>query len=170
MHYTPRFVIDALLSSIANLPPRKIAEAEAALATARRRAEVVVGIDAAASKQACPRCGGAKRSSWGTKRAGARRWRCLACKKTWSGRTGTPVARIHRPGLFIELMRNMLDPTETPLSCRKMACRLGLSKDTVWRWRMIVLEHLVTVPTEVMTGIVETDETYQRESRKGSRE
>ncbi|SFA91858.1 hypothetical protein SAMN05421688_1751 [Poseidonocella pacifica] len=30
MHYTPRFVIDALLLSIANLPPRKIAEAEAA--------------------------------------------------------------------------------------------------------------------------------------------
>ncbi|SFB08617.1 hypothetical protein SAMN05421688_2845 [Poseidonocella pacifica] len=30
MHYTPRFVIDALLSAIANLPPRKIAEAEAA--------------------------------------------------------------------------------------------------------------------------------------------
>ena len=35
MHYTPRFVIDALLPSIANLPPRRVAEAEAALATAR---------------------------------------------------------------------------------------------------------------------------------------
>jgi transposase-like protein len=170
MHYTPRFVIDALLSSIANLPPQKIAEAEAALASARRRAEAVVEIDAASSEQACPHCGEAERSAWGTTRAGVRRWRCSACKKTWSGRTGTPVARIHRPGLFIELMRNMLDPNDTPLSCRKMARRLGLSKDTIWRWRMIVLEHLAFAPEAVMTGIVETDETYQRESRKGSRE
>ncbi|WP_283638313.1 IS1595 family transposase [Marinovum algicola] len=170
MHYTPRFVIDALLSSIANLPPRKIAEAEAALATARRRAEAVVEIDAAAAERVCPRCASSERSSWGTTRTGARRWRCRTCEKTWSGRTGSPVAHIHRPGLFIELMRNMLDPNETPLSCRKMAHRLGLSKDTVWRWRMVILEHLASVPPEVMKGIVETDETYQRESRKGSRE
>lgn len=170
MHYTSRFVIDALLSSIANLPPRKIAEAEAALATARRRAEAVVEIDAVAADQACPRCASSGRTSWGTTRTGARRWRCRTCAKTWSGRTGSPVAHIHRPGLFIELMRNMLDPNETPLSCRKMARRLGLSKDTVWRWRMMILEHLTSLPPEVMTGIVETDETYQRESRKGSRE
>ncbi len=63
MQYTPWFVIDALLSSFASLPPRKIAEAEAALATARRRADAVVEIDAVAADQACPRCANSLRPS-----------------------------------------------------------------------------------------------------------
>lgn len=170
MHYTPQFVIDALLASIVALPPRKIAEAEAALATARRRAEAVVEIDAVGAERPCPDCGCQERSSWGSTRAGARRWRCKDCGRTWSGRTGTPLAHIHRPGLFIEVVRNMLDPDDEPLSCRKLARRLGISRDTVWRWRMIVFEHLKAVLPGAMSGIIETDETYQRESRKGSRE
>jgi hypothetical protein len=64
----------------------------------------------------------------------------------------------------------MLDPDEEPLACRKLAKRVGLSRDTVWRWRMIVLEQLKGALPTTMSGIVETDETYQRESRKGSRE
>lgn len=35
---------------------------------------------------------------------------------------------------------------------------------------MVILEHLAALPPGVMAGIVETDATYQRESRKGSRE
>ncbi len=64
----------------------------------------------------------------------------------------------------------MLDPNEEPLSCRKLGRRLGVSRDTVWRWRMVVFEELKAVLPSAMSGIIETDETYQRESRKGSRE
>lgn len=40
----------------------------------------------------------------------------------------------------------------------------------VWRWRMIILNALSGVSSNSFGGIVEADETYQRESRKGSRE
>lgn len=156
--------IDTLLASIAALPPRRIAEAEAALATARRRAEAVVEIDAVGAEQRCPACRSKSRVSWGSTRAGAQRWRCKDCGRTWTGRTDTPVARIHRPGLFIEVLRNMPDPNEEPLSCRKLGHRLGLSKDTVWRWRLMVFEHLKAQAPVEMSGIIETDETFQRES------
>ncbi|AUR03498.1 hypothetical protein PhaeoP72_01519 [Phaeobacter inhibens] len=43
-------------------------------------------------------------------------------------------------------------------SARRLAKQLDLNKYTVWRWRMLVFR------------IIEEDETYQRESRKGSRE
>jgi transposase-like protein len=162
--------IDALLASIAALPPRRIAEAEAALATARRRAEAVIEIDAVGAEQRCPGCRSKKRVSWGSSRAGARRWRCKDCGKTWTGRTATPVARLHKPGLFIEVLRNMLDPGEEPLACRKLGQRLGLSKDTVWRWRILIFKHFKALSPVEMSGIIETDETFQRESRKGSRE
>ena len=170
MQQSPAQLLDFLLRAIANLPPAQIVKAEAALATARRRAEAVVEIDAVGQAQGCPHCGNKERSSWGSTRAGAQRWRCKSCERTWTGRTGSPLARIHRPGLFIEVVRNMLDPNEEPLSCRKLGRRLGVSRDTVWRWRMVVFEELKAVLPSAMSGIIETDETYQRESRKGSRE
>ncbi|MCK0167802.1 IS1595 family transposase [Jannaschia sp. S6380] len=163
-------LLDRLLRSISNLPPAQIARAEAALATARRRAEAVVEIDAVGEERACPDCGGQHRSRWGKTRTGAQRWRCGDCDRTWTGRSGTPIARVHRPGLFIEVARNMLDPDDAPLSCRKLGSRLGISRDTVWRWRMVVLDQLKTVAPDVLSGIIETDDTAQRESRKGSRE
>lgn len=164
-------LLDELLRSTADLYPAQISKAEAALATARRRAEAVVEIDAVGEQRACPHCGGRHRSRWGTTRAGAQRWRCGSCARTWTGPTGTPVANVHRPGLFIEVARNMLDPHDVPLSCRKLARRLGVSRDTVWRWRMLILEQLKAMaPIEPLAGIVETDDTEQRESRKGSRE
>ena len=170
MQQSPAQLLDFLLRAIANLPPAQIVKAEAALATARRRAEAVVEIDAVGQAQGCPHCGNKERSSWGSTRAGAQRWRCKSCERTWTGRTGSPLARIHQPGLFIEVVRNMLDPNEEPLSCRKLGRRLGVSRDTVWRWRMVVFEELKAVLPSAMSGIIETDETYQRESRKGSRE
>jgi transposase-like protein len=169
-HATPARLFDALLKSIADLPPAQIVKAEVALATARRRAEAIVEIDAAGAERPCPHCGGQEQTSWGSTRAGAKRWRCKACSRTWTGRTDTPLARIHRPGLFIEVVRNMLDPNDEPLSCRKLGRRLGLSRDTIWRWRMIVFEQIRAAVPATMSGIIETDETFQRESRKGSRE
>jgi len=28
----------------------------------------------------------------------------------------------------------MLDPLDTPLSCRTLGKKLGISRDTIWRW------------------------------------
>lgn len=159
-----------LLRSITGLPPSQIAQAEAALATARRRAEAVVEIDAVGEARGCPGCGSADGARWGRTRADAQTWRCKSCGRSWTGRTGTPLAGVHCPGLFIEVARNMLDPMETPLSCRKLGSRLGLSRDTVWRWRMVVLAQLRSTSLPILSGIVEADDTAQRESRKGSRE
>ncbi|MGR3565059.1 MAG: IS1595 family transposase [Heliomarina sp.] len=169
-HATPTQLLDILLKSISELPPAQILRAEAALATARRRAEAVVEIDEVGQARACPHCGSDDRVSWGSTRAGARRWRCQVCSRTWTGRTNTPLAHIHRLGLFIEALRNMLNPGDNPLSCRKLGARLGVSRDTVWRWRMIVFNQLLKVEPNALSGIIETDETFQRESRKGSRE
>ncbi len=125
MQQPPAQLLDALLNAIANLPPVQIVKAEVALATARRRAEAVVEIDTVGLARGCPHCGSAQRSSWGSTRAGAQRWRCKDCEWTWTGRTGSPLSRIHRPGLFIEVVRNMLDPDEEPLSCRRLGRRLA---------------------------------------------
>jgi transposase-like protein len=142
-------------------------KAEAVLAAARRRAETVVEIDTLGLGRGCPHCGIGKRTSRGATRAGAQRWRCKDGERTRTGRTGSPLSRIHRPGLFIEGLRNMPDPDEEPVSCRRFGRRLWISRDTVWRWRMIVFEDLKAVLPSAMSGMIET---YRRARRKGSRE
>ncbi|MDD9707983.1 hypothetical protein PVW53_14550 [Seohaeicola sp. SP36] len=57
-----------------------------------------------------------------------------------------------------------------PSPVRRLADALGVNKYTIWRWRMIILDGLSGSSSEVFAGIVEVDETFQRESRKGSRE
>ncbi len=95
----------------------------------------MVKIDAAEESRSCPTCGASNRSRWFKSRAGARRWHWKGCESTWSGRTRTLPAGVHRPGLFVEAARKMPDPRETPRSCRALATRLGLSRDTAWRRR-----------------------------------
>ena len=62
----------------------------------------------------------------------------------------------------------MLGPA--PSSCRGLGARLGLNRMTVWRWRMRILAALTGVGADGLGGIVEADEKFFRESRKGSRE
>ena len=68
----------------------------------------------------------------------------------------------------MELIRDMMG--DAPRSCRKLARALGISRHTAWRWRMKVLAALPQGPAELLQGVVEADETFQRESCKGSRE
>jgi hypothetical protein len=66
-------------------------------------------------------------------------------------------------------LRDMLGAS-VPHSVRKVARRLSLNKYTVWRWRMLVFSIIGNSPKTGFSGIIETDETDQREARKGSRE
>ncbi|MBS0573373.1 MAG: IS1595 family transposase [Proteobacteria bacterium] len=97
------------------------------------------------------------------------RYRCEGCQRTWSGRTGSAIRGIHRPDLFLAAARDMLGDRK-PLSVRKLAGRLGLDKHTVWRWRMLIQRALSGASDAAFVGVVEADEAFQRESRKGSRE
>jgi hypothetical protein len=70
----------------------------------------------------------------------------------------------------MEPLRDMLG-SSAPQSVRKLAKHLDRNKYTVWRWQMLVFSIIVdsSVAT-TFSGIIEADDTYQRESRKRSRE
>jgi len=119
-------------------------------------------------EQMCPGCSSEHRQKWGKTRTGVQRYRCSACLQTYSGLTGSAICGLHRHDLFLETIRNMF--SDHPLSCRKLSRQLGKTKDTIWRWRMLILEAVGIASDDTFAGIVEVDETHQRESRKGSRE
>jgi transposase-like protein len=127
---------------LARLTPQELRQAEGLVADARKRAEAVLEIDARADAggpaASCPGCGADARTRWGRTRAGAQRWSCSGCGATWSGRSGTPLARVHRPDLVVALARDMIEAPQ-PMSCRRGARALGASRDSIWCWRMKII-------------------------------
>ena len=46
----------------------------------------------------------------------------------------------------------------------------GINYKTVWLWRMKFIHALASLPQPILTGVIQVDETFIRESQKGSRE
>ena len=125
-------------------------------------------VDQKAREANCPHCSAPDKQKWGRTRTGTQRYRCSQCQKTYNGRTISSISRIQRLDLFYRVLRDMF-VSPIPGSVRQLGKKMGVSKDTVWRWRQIILRSL-SQSIEPLTGIVEVDETFVRESRKGSRE
>ena len=158
------------LTILSDLNPAQVEDVQMKITTIRRETEAISEIEARTTTDvSCPYCGATGRQRWGRTRTKVQRYRCDGCRKTYSGRTGSAIGRIHRPELFLVVLKDMFD-ADAPSSVRSLAKRLGLNKYTVWRWRIQVFKLLGPVPAKVLSGVLEADETFQRESRKGSRE
>lgn len=117
---------------------------------------------------ACPHCGHGSSTRWGSTRTGVQRMRCASCRRTFSSTTGTVVAGIHSPARFHQVVLDMF--SDHPRSCRRLGGALGLDKMSIWRWRQKIIHALGACGASHLGGVVEADEKFFRESRKGSRE
>ena len=95
---------------------------------------------------------------------GLRRFSCAGCGKTFNALTGTPLANLHYKGRWFDFARSLSEGE----SVRKSAARCDVAVSTAFRWRHRFLR-AITTDTAPLGGIVEADETYVLESRKGSR-
>lgn len=116
----------------------------------------------------CPDCGSVSFLRWGRARTGTRRWRCRDCGRTFTSATGTLLERARKRDELLAVAKDMT--SGRPSSCRAMADALGVHRMTVWRWRMRLMDAIGDAGQRDLAGIVEADETFFRESRKGSRE
>jgi len=93
------------------------------------------------------------------------RYRCCACGRTFNDLTGTPLARLRHKGKWLEYLDTVLD------SCtvRSAAKRIGVHRNTTFRWRHRVLDRVKDDRPDHLVGIVEADEMFLLESQKGSR-
>jgi transposase-like protein len=158
-----------LCAGIEALSVRQVRELRARLRGVDARIELRARIDAQGERNdRCVHCGATGLQRWGTTGTGMRRWRCKECRRTFSSTTGTALARLRRPEAFQQALEDMLSPI--PSSCRRLGARLGAHRMTVWRWRMRILAALEGMGARRLGGIVEADEKFFRESRKGSRE
>jgi transposase-like protein len=112
----------------------------------------------------CPHCQGRRIHRHGMAR-GLRRYKCLDCARTFNALTGTPLAGLRKRGLWLTYAAS-LNASET---VRAAAARAGIAGSTSFRWRHRFLMARKEAKDQRLTGIVEVDECFILESRKGER-
>ena len=111
----------------------------------------------------CPHCKTSGTVSKGMAR-GLRRYQCRACNKSFNAATGTALQGLHNKGKSLAFGNCLADG----MTVRKAAEYCDFAVSTSFRWRHRFLGTQDQNPLK-LTGIVEADETYVLESRKGER-
>ena len=152
----------ARLSSL-NQPQRR--QVLDALHPAAGLDQVVALIDQArAPGRCCPGCGGERCHRHGFAND-LQRFRCCTCGRTFNDLSGTPLARLRHKAKWLAYLQVLLDS----LTVRKGADRVGVHRNTAFRWRHRFLDWVKLDRPASPNGIVEADETFLLESQKGSR-
>ena len=123
-------------------------------------AAIELGVD---DERRCPHCASAGAVSRGKAR-GLRRYRCKACGKTFGALTGTALSGLHYKERWLSFGEALAEG-ETIV---ESAERCGIAPSTAFRWRHRFLKAVRQAPDR-LRGIVEADETFVLESRKGER-
>lgn len=93
------------------------------------------------------------------------RYRCCQCGRTFNDLTGTPLAHLRHKGKWLDYLATVLDSRPV----RAAATRVGVHRNTAFRWRHRFLHWVKYDRAPKLTGIVEADEMFILESHKGSR-
>jgi len=93
------------------------------------------------------------------------RYRCRACRRTFNDLTGTPLARLRLRGKWLAY----LEALRASRPVRAAADTVKVHRNTAFRWRHRFLDRVKEGRPAALQGIVEADEMFILESRKGSR-
>ena len=112
----------------------------------------------------CPHCRSPEVRPWGGAR-GLPRYRCAQCRKTLNLFTGTPVAGLNNKDRWLDQAQALVEGE----SLAKAAERCRIHPSTAFRWRHRFLAALNFDKPNILSGIVEADETSIFGSFKGRR-
>jgi len=93
------------------------------------------------------------------------RYKCRDCGPTFTALTGTPLAALHKRGMWLAYA----DAFVIQATVRQAAAICNIDKTTSFRWRHRFLEVPCETRANVLRDIIEADETFFLESFKGSR-
>lgn len=118
-----------------------------------------------ASGLGCVHCGSTSVKRNGKYRS-RQRYLCKDCGKTFNDMTNTPFSGSRYPEKWVKYVEMMVEGYTLP----KIAKRLKIHISTAFYWRHKILNALRSLGFNQLQGIVESDETFFRESLKGQRE
>ena len=119
-------------------------------------AVIELGVD---DERRCTHCGAGGAVSWGKAR-GLRRYRCKEFEKTFGALTGTSLSGLHHKERWLAFDASLAEGK----TIKESAERCGIAPSTAYRFLAAVRQ-----APDRLAGIVEADETFVLESRKGER-
>lgn len=153
------------IAQLGTLSKRQRARVLALLSQAAQADKVVEVLEGSAVEHlACPRCRSSRYHLHGHAH-GLQRYRCAACGKTFNSLSGTPLARLRHKSKWLRYSDCVLHS----MTVRAAAVRVGVHKNTTFRWRHRFLTLPKTDRPLRLGGIAEADEMYLLESEKGAR-
>ena len=120
----------------------------------------------------CPYCGNDHPRKHG-KRRSITRYRCMKCGHTFTQLQGTLLEKTQYSwDIWVEVIKGMLNYTSVEKTRQILEddyhCS-GIHAMTVWRMRLKVMYAISQIPSPVLTGAVQIDDTFLREDQKASR-
>lgn len=160
-----KFELKRITSALRQMSPsqRKIVATELAALDAQPASTTIVE-GRFADETACPHCNAAGAIRHGHAN-GLQRYRCRACRKTFTALTGTPLNGLHKRGKWLK----QAEALQLGLPLRKVAEDLDLHVSTAHRWRHRFLALPESIQATNLCGIAEADETVFLLSFKGQR-
>lgn len=115
-------------------------------------------------RDSCPHCTASRIQRWG-RFSGRQRYRCLACRRTFSTFTGTALHYIKRAEAWASFVLAVKDS----LTVREAARVAGIHRDTAFRWRHRFLHAVEKGDRVVLRDQAAVGSTWFRYSRKGQK-
>lgn len=121
--------------------------------------------------RACPGCGSVAIERNGTNAAGIQRLHCQDCGKSFTRFTGTLLEKSRFPWeVWVEVLCMVLndDSLETMKTVleQDFACE-GINIKTIFAMRLKLIHAMAAIPPPKLTGVIQLDESFVRESQKG---
>ncbi len=158
-------VFQAWLAEADGLTARQREEAARVLAEPTSLSAVLALLEARIDEaRRCPHC----RTKGAVIRGRSNGLKCYCCKgcgRTFNALTGTPLARLRKKALWAAFAEGLSDGD----TVKGAAARCGVANTTSFRWRHRFLAAIKGGDVK-LKGIVEADETYVLDSRKGAKE
>jgi transposase-like protein len=114
------------------------------------------------NKPHCPYCKSRNIKGHG-KYKGRQRYKCKDCNKTFNDITASPMAGTHYPEKWAKHIQLMTEGK----TLQEVSDALNIHISTAFKWRHKVLNALKSLAADHLTGIVESDEKFFLESKKG---
>ena len=123
--------------------------------------------------KACHECGSLHVVKKGKRPDGVQRYICRDCSKSFTLFSGTILEKTNwHWDAWVKTLQMTINhlPLDTMLTIltHDYGC-LGINRKTIWLWRLKLIHALSAFDMPVLTGVIQVDETFIRESQKGSR-
>lgn len=151
-----------ILDTVSALTSTQMTRLQAALSSAQTERNSLLAIEQA-RPAACRHCGSLHVVRNGT-RNGLQRVLCGDCHKTSNATSNTPLSKLRHKEKFERYAQCLRDG----MTVRKSAEAVSVCVNTAFRWRHRFLQNIQLHQPRQVAGLLEVDETFIRESQKGS--